>query len=87
MNTRQIFTLHLEKDADLIAWLKAQPNKSAAIRDALRAQFERQTEYTLADVMQRLDEIERNGVVMTHRARDAGDEPVEAAAALDTLGI
>lgn len=88
MHIRETVNLNTEKDADLIAWLKRQDNKSAAIRDAMRAQCVRQTEYTLGDVMRRLDEIERRGIAIAQpAAADNGEEPVEAAAALDKLGL
>jgi len=88
MHIRETVNLNTVRDADIIAWLKRQDNKSAAIRDALRAQCVRQTEYTLADIMQRLNEIERRGVVVAQvSSEDNGDEPEEAVIALDGLGL
>ena len=87
MHIRETVNLHVEKHADLIAWLKRQPNKAAAIRAAIRAQFERHAEYTLADVMRRLDDIERNGVMVTRVDSSDGDEPIEARDALEGLGL
>ena len=94
MHTRETVSLDLEKDADLITWLKRQDNKSAAIRAAIRAQFERHAEYTqgdvmrrLDDLMRRLDEIERNGVTVSVTPGADGEEPQEAAAALEGLGL
>lgn len=86
MLTRVIFALDVEKDADVISWLHKQPNKSAAIRAAVRAQYERETEYTIADVMRRLDELQRSGIAVIGDAGGDGDEPIEAVLALGELG-
>lgn len=88
MLTRITVSLHTEKDADVLAWIKAQKESaSRVVRDALRAQFERHAEYTLADVMRRLDDIERNGVMVTRVDSSDANEPIEAADALEGLGL
>ena len=76
-----------EADPDLVHWLDRQPNKSAAIREALRAHV-RGAGATLADVLAAVRDLERKvgvGGAIVRDPREAGaiDEPPEAAAALD----
>jgi hypothetical protein len=87
MIARKIFSLDTERDADIIRWLGSHSNQSATIRAALRAQFTRQTEYTLADVMQRLDDLQRSRFVTQPVTNGEQDEPREAVIALDGLGM
>jgi hypothetical protein len=77
-------------DADIVAWLDRQTNKSEAIRDALRNHIRGGKTVSLVDVYQTLIRIERkvqNGITPTgERAmNDTVNEPPEAAAALDAL--
>jgi hypothetical protein len=89
---RQIITVALnsDSDADLLRWLDRQPNKSEAIREAIRAHIQGNG-VTLGDVLQAVRDLERKvkagaGVVSELPAEGAGyDEPPDVAAALDAL--
>ena len=82
-----------ERDAALLAWLEAQPNRSEAIREALaaRAQGQPQSQAaTLADVVRAIESLGERlaGVqVVTGAPAQAVEEDPELAAALDSLGI
>lgn len=84
------FTLDDTEDRDLLRWLEGQENRSAAIREALRAYLGRGG-VTLADVYQAVKDLERRlwsgSVVAAGRADAPGDpeEPPDLAAALDAL--
>lgn len=52
------FTLDSTEDRDILRWLEAQENRSAAIREALRASLGRGG-VTLADVYQAVKDLER----------------------------
>lgn len=82
------FSLDAEGDRDLLRWLDAQENKSAAIRGALREHLGRGV--TLGDVYQAVQDLARKvqaGTVVVCGEPGAPDvdEPAEAAAALDRL--
>lgn len=90
MADKVIVTLSLDRqaDRDLIRWLDAQPNRSAAIRGALREYLSRSV--TVADVYQAVKDLERKlqaGVLVRGEQAppDDRDEPPDAAAALDAL--
>lgn len=74
MRDAVIFTVDSERDADLLAWLKSKPNRSAVIRDALRRAMEAETDgdparvvteavnAALADTLARLPSLVANAV-------------------------
>jgi hypothetical protein len=84
------FSLDTDEDRDLLRWLGRQENRSAAIREALRARAS--GGITLGDVYQAVKEVERlirSGVVVAGAPADNGEiweEPPDIAAALDALG-
>lgn len=88
------FTLDSAKDRDLIRWMDnlRKRKRSEAIREALRGHLERNG-VTLGDVYQAIKELERKldaGMVaatLLQPISDVQNEPSEAAAALDTLGL
>lgn len=79
-------------DRDLLRWLGQQPNRSLAIREAIRAQIGSRREVSLGDVYQAVQQLQRD--VQNHSfapgqgaaSNDWPDEPTGAAAALDKLG-
>jgi hypothetical protein len=88
------FTLDDQADREVVRWLARLPKrqKSAAIREALRAHLQGQG-ITLGDIYQLVREIDRklsSGTVVAG-AIDASevdiDEPPDVAAALDSLGL
>jgi Arc/MetJ-type ribon-helix-helix transcriptional regulator len=88
---RQIITVALnsDSDADLLRWLDRQPNKSEAIREALRDHIGRHS-VTVGDVLQAVRDLERKvkaGAVVHGEEEQDGDfdEPPDVAAALDAL--
>jgi hypothetical protein len=92
MADKVIVTLSLDRqtDRDILRWLDAQANRSAAIRGALREHLARGG-VTLADVYQAVKDLERKvqaGAVIVGGPglADQVKEPPEAAAALDALG-
>ncbi len=88
------FTLDSDKDRDLIRWMDNLPKRkrSEAIREALHVHLG-QGGVTLGDVYQAVKELERKldaGMVMVTSSEPISDdqnEPTEAAAALDALGL
>lgn len=86
------FSLDTDKDRDLARWLDSLPagGRSEAIREALRAGLGRGG-VSLGDVYQAVKELDRklqNGVSVAHASDDdTADEPADAAAALDKLGL
>lgn len=82
------FTIALdtERDRDLIAYLDAKANRSAAIRDALRLAIDRdrRSAATIDDVLAAVRALQRSGAVLN--CEQPGDEPDDLAAALDSLG-
>jgi hypothetical protein len=89
---RQIITVALnsDSDADLLRWLDRQPNKSEAIREAIRAHIQGNG-VTLGDVLQAVRDLERKvkagAVVVGGSPAEGGgyEEPPDVAAALDAL--
>lgn len=97
MRTTAAFSLDTDDDADIVVWLSAQGNKSAAVRQAIRASWLRDS-VTLGDVLNAVGEVKRllrSGVVVNGNAgaNDDGDaveltpEERAAQAALDGLGL
>lgn len=84
------FVLDTERDRDIVRWLEAQENKSAAIREAIREHQGRST-VTLADVYEAVLELRQGHWVLgpeTEVGEPANDEePPDVAAALDGLGV
>lgn len=84
------FTLDDVEDRDILRWLEAQENRSAAVRRALRAYLGR-GEVTLADVYQAVRDLERRlraGAVVCAspvNPPEELEEPPDLAAALDAL--
>ena len=82
------FTIALdtERDADLVAYLDAQDNRSAAIRDALRLALDqgRRPAATIDDVLAAVRDLQRGGVL--HSEQAGAGEPPDIAAVLDSLG-
>jgi hypothetical protein len=80
--------LNTDKHADLIEWIEAQQNKSAAIRTALRRGM-RGGSITNEDIYNAVMELKANGlqVGLAEHGAAAGDEPEDIAATLDTLGL
>jgi Arc/MetJ-type ribon-helix-helix transcriptional regulator len=89
VKTTVTISLDLDDDRDLLAWMERQPNRSEAIRQAIRAHISGGV--SLGDVYQAVQRIERKieaGAVVTSPSSDVDDtidEPPEAAAALDAL--
>ena len=84
------FVLDTERDRDVLCWLRSQENKSAAIRDAIRARLAPNA-VTLADVYQAVLDLQNGSWVSAADAQANGtmhgEEPPNVAAALDSLGI
>ena len=84
------FVLDTGRDRDILHWLEGQENKSAAIREAIRAHLGR-SGITLADVYKAIQDLKRcrwmPGPGTQAPAVAASDEPPDVAAALDSLGI
>jgi len=92
MRVTKPFSRDTGADRDILRWLDAQDNASAAIREAIRVQ-KLQGWVTLGDVYQAIKELEcrlQAGVVVgcaSLAQADDWDEPPDAAAALDSLGL
>jgi len=88
--TTVTLSLDVETDKDILRWLDAQDNRSAAIRAAIREHVGREG-VTLGDVLQAVRDLERRlragaGVVGDLPVEGGGyDEPPDVAAALDAL--
>lgn len=82
------FVLDTVRDRDILHWLGRQDNKSAAIREAIRAHLGR-SGITLTDVYEAIQDLKRGGWVPGEQApaAAASDEPPDVAAALDSLGL
>jgi cell pole-organizing protein PopZ len=82
------FSLDSEKDKDVIRWLDAQSNRSAAIRAAIRDHMAKAEGVTLADVLAEVRALPSrlSAVAVTSEATAQGEEEPQAAAAnLDGL--
>jgi hypothetical protein len=84
------FVLDTERDRDILRWLEGQNNKSAAIREAIRANLAH-GDITLAHVYEAIQDLKRCGWVSGPQALAqitvASAEPPDVAAALDNLGL
>lgn len=84
------FVIDTERDRDILRWLEGKTNKSAAIREAIRANLA-QGEVTLAHVYEAIQDLKRCGWVSgpqtPARSTVASAEPPDVAAALDSLGL
>lgn len=86
------FSLDAEEDKGLLDWLERQENRSAVIRDALRARLTGGV--TLGDVYQAVKDLERKldrklqavAVTVQDAPDDDWNEPPDVAAVLDALG-
>ena len=84
------FVLDTERDRDILRWLEGQANKSAAIREAIRANLGR-GDITLAHIYEAIQDLKRCGWMSGLQAPShitvASAEPPDVAAALDNLGL
>jgi hypothetical protein len=84
------FVLDTGRDRDVLRWLQGQENKSAAIREAIRAHLAGEA-VTLADVYEAVLDLQRCCWPRLPDAQSTGaptsEEPPDVAAALDSLGI
>lgn len=81
-------SLDTRDDKDVLRWLDQQDNRSAAVRQAIRAYIERGG-VSLADVYQAIQELKKRSFATAPTQGEDSDwpeEPAEAAAALDRLG-
>jgi hypothetical protein len=79
-----------QTDNDILLWLEQQPNKSAAIRLAIRAYMAKQDGPTLADILAEIRSLPSRFTVSTPPEGEAMaetelEEPAEAAVNLDGL--
>lgn len=80
------FSLDPEKDKDIMKWLGSQSNRSASIREALRAYVAKTEGPTLADVLAEVRALPSKLSVVTVAPEVCeGEEPEEAAANLNSL--
>jgi Arc/MetJ-type ribon-helix-helix transcriptional regulator len=90
------FSLDDNRDRDILDWLNSQTNRSAVIREALRAAMQRQAkshdthhDNTLTDIYRLVLEINsrlESGVFVASPGATQ-DEPQEASEALDSLAM
>ena len=84
------FVVDSDRDRDILHWLEGQANKSAAIREAIRAHLERGT-VSLSEVYEAIQELKQVGWAPPADAvagpRRDEDEPEDVAEALDSLGL
>jgi hypothetical protein len=86
MNATESFSVHTERDRDILRWLDAQDNKSEAIRRAIRAYIGGHG-VTLADIHEAIMDLKRRRFTMTGESESVEiDEPPDIAATLDNLG-
>lgn len=82
-------SLDPEHDRDILRWLGSQPNKSLAVREAIRSYMAADGGVTLADVLAEIKALPgRLSVVAVEAGAGAeveGEEPEAAAANLDGL--
>lgn len=79
-------SLDPEADRDILRWLGKQSNRSAAVRDAIRAYMAKETGVTLADVLAEVRALpSRLSMVAVAPEPEVGEEPEAAAAHLDGL--
>ena len=84
------FVVDTERDRDILHWLGRQGNKSAAIREAIRAHLGR-GDITLAEVYEAIQDLKQGNWTPASPAQpgkvEDHDEPPDVAAALDSLGL
>ncbi len=84
------FVVDTERDRDILRWLGSQDNKSAAIREAIRAHLGRGG-ITLTDVYEAIQDLRRSGRLSVADTQpcnlESSDEPPDVAASLDNLGL
>jgi hypothetical protein len=84
------FVLDSERDRDILRWLANQENKSAAIREAVRVRLQHDG-ISLADIYEAILDLQRRSWISSSAVQvsDASskEEPPDAAAALDSLGL
>ena len=84
------FVVDSDRDRDILHWLNNQANKSAAIREAIRAHLDARV-VSLADVYEAVQDLKRSKWASAPDAGSSskrrGDEPDDVAAALDSLGL
>lgn len=81
-------SLDPEHDKDIMRWLGSQPNRSAAVREAIRSYMAKEQGVTLADVLAEVRALpSKLSVVAVSNSEPVatGDEPAEAAANLNGL--
>ena len=81
-------SLDEEHDKDIMRWLGKQPNRSAAVREAIRAYMAKSEGVTLADVLAAVQALpgKLSGVVVSGETVSVeGEEPEAAAAHLNGL--
>jgi len=95
MGKKVTFTVSMdsEADRDLLRWLERQDNRSAAVREVLRAHLGG-GDVTLGDVYRAVQDLRaeiRSRTIAAGSLRSgevaAVDEPAAAAAALEQLGV
>ena len=74
------FSCDVERDADILAWLERQENKSQAIRKAIRASW-LESGISLADVLNEIGEVKR--LLRSGAIRVESDDVQDEAQALD----
>jgi hypothetical protein len=74
------FSCDVERDADILAWLERQENKSAAIREAIRSSW-LQSGVSLADVLNEIGEVKR--MLRSGAIRVESDDGQDETQALD----
>ena len=90
--TRQTITFVIDtnRDHDIIRWLDVQGNKSAAIREAIRAQLGGRLNITHVDIYEAIQDLKRTSYTRETAAvpqRQEMNEPPDIAAALDNMGL
>ena len=84
------FIVNTDRDQDILRWLGRQDNKSAAIRDAIRAHLSG-SDITLTDVYEAIQDLKRGGWGPASQAHSSvathDNEPPDVAATLDSLGL
>jgi len=83
------FSLDPEHDKDILRWLGKQPNRSAAVRDAIRSFMAEAEGVTLADVLAEGRALPSRMSVVAANSEpepvEEGEEPEEAAENLNGL--
>jgi len=79
--------LNAKADADILDWLREQPNRSAAVRAAIRSHIAKSEGVTLAEVLAEIRSLPSKLSVVTVNPEpvEEGEEPEAAAANLNGL--